>query len=230
MVDSAVGGKVGLNHPLAKNLIGAFHQPIGVWIDTRMLESLPEREFRSGLAEVVKYGVILDPKFFTYLETKMDRILRRESEALRHIISRSCTLKAKIVQEDERDETGRRAILNYGHTFGHAFETIAGYGNLRHGEAIAMGMTCAVELALDLGVLRDEALPARQSQLLAHCGLPTRPPKCSVAEVLQCMLSDKKTTQEGIQFVLPRKLGQVELVAGILTDTVARLLEKRMRA
>src|SRR5207302_4191247 len=123
MVDSSVGGKVGVNHPRGKNLIGAFHQPAGVWIDTSFLETLPEREYRSGLAEVVKYGVILDAEFFAWLEAHADALLQREPAAVRHVVARSCRLKADVVERDEREETGLRAALNYGHTFAHAFET-----------------------------------------------------------------------------------------------------------
>src|SRR5262249_7595304 len=128
MVDSSVGGKVGINHPRGKNLIGAFHQPGGVWIDTACLATLPDREYFSGLAEVVKYGVILDPALFAYLEQHADAVLARQPEAVRHIVARSCQLKASVVEKDERETTGLRAILNYGHTFGHAFEAVAGYG------------------------------------------------------------------------------------------------------
>src|SRR5260370_31481117 len=142
MVDSWVGGKVGVNHPAAKNLIGAFHQPVGVWIDTAPLAPLPEREYRSGLAEVVKYGVIVDADFFAYLELHADAILRRDPEAVQHIVARCCRLKADVVERDEREETGMRMILNYGHTFAHAFETVAGYGTWLHGEAAAAGMPC----------------------------------------------------------------------------------------
>src|SRR5204862_1306439 len=124
MVDSSVGGKVGVNHPRAKNLIGAFHQPVGVWIDTAVLATLPEREYRSGLAEVVKYGVILDADFFAHLEDNATALLRREPEAIRYVVARSCRLKADVVEKDEREETGLRAGLNYGHTFAHAFEKV----------------------------------------------------------------------------------------------------------
>src|SRR5262249_22715002 len=139
MVDSSVGGKTGVNHPKAKNLIGAFHQPVGVWIDTAQLATLPEREYRSGLAEVVKYGVILDAELFAYLEAHADALLRRAPEMVRHVIARCCRLKAGMVEQDEREETGQRAVLNYGHTFAHAFEAVAGYGTWRHGEAVAAG-------------------------------------------------------------------------------------------
>ena len=137
MVDSSVGGKVAINHPQGKNLIGAFHQPLGVWIDIHALDTLPEREYRSGLAEVVKYGVILDPDLFTILEQSVDAILARDPALLRTLVSRSCRIKADVVEQDEREETGLRVILNYGHTFAHAFETVAGYGTWLHGEAVA---------------------------------------------------------------------------------------------
>src|SRR5262245_59401693 len=153
MVDSSVGGKTGINHPKGKNLIGAFHQPAGVWIDTAYLDTLPEREFRSGLAEVVKYGVILDAEFFAWLEANASAILAREPESLVRIISRSCRLKADVVEKDEREETGLRAVLNYGHTFAHTFETVGGYGAWLHGEAVAAGMICASRLAEKLGMV-----------------------------------------------------------------------------
>jgi 3-dehydroquinate synthase len=137
MVDSSVGGKVGVNHPKAKNLIGAFHQPAGVWIDTATLATLPDREYRSGLAEVVKYGVILDADLFVYLEANADALLTRAADVIRHVVARCCRLKADVVERDEREETGLRMVLNYGHTFAHAFETAAGYGTWLHGEAVA---------------------------------------------------------------------------------------------
>jgi len=147
MVDSSVGGKVGVNHPRGKNLIGAFHQPAGVWIDTAFLDSLPDREYRSGLAEVVKYGVILDADFLAFLEVNSAKVLAREPATVRHIVTRCCELKARVVEQDEREETGVRAVLNYGHTFAHAFETVGGYGAWLHGEAVAAGMACASRLA-----------------------------------------------------------------------------------
>ena len=139
-VDSSVGGKVAVNHPRAKNLIGAFHQPAGVLIDTATLETLPERDYRSGLAEVIKYGVILDAEFFDYLEQHVEGLDGRDREVLAHVIARSCELKAEVVEQDERETTGVRAVLNYGHTFAHAYEALAGYGELLHGEAVSIGM------------------------------------------------------------------------------------------
>src|SRR5262249_45819810 len=151
-----------------------FHQPVGVWIDTATLGTLPDREYQSGLAEVVKYGVILDADFFAYLETHVEAILRREPEVVGHIIARCCRIKADVVEQDEREETGLRAVLNYGHTFAHAFETVGGYGTWLHGEAVAAGMACASRLAERRGLI-PEAITARQRQLLQRFGLPVAP-------------------------------------------------------
>ena len=156
-VDSSVGGKVGINHPRAKNIIGAFHQPVGVWIDTETLNSLPARELRCGLAEVVKYGVILDAAFLGELETRAQAILDRRGEALRSIVARCCRLKAEVVAKDEREETGCGAVLNFGHTIGHAIEAVAGYdGAFQHGEAVAAGMVAECQLAERLGWIGPE--------------------------------------------------------------------------
>src|SRR5262249_15597329 len=156
---------VGVNHPRAKNLIGAFHQPAGVWIDTATLDTLPDREYRSGLAEVVKYGVILDADFFAFLETHAEAVLRREPEVVRRVVAPCFRVKANVVEQDEREETGLRVILNYGHTFAHAFETAAGYGPWLHGEAVAAGMVCAGRLAERRGLVSQE-LTDRQLKLL----------------------------------------------------------------
>jgi 3-dehydroquinate synthase len=218
-----VGGKVGVNHPRGKNLIGAFHQPVGVWISLSCLETLPEREFRSGLAEVVKYGVILDADFFTYLETNQDTILKRNPSALEHIIAVSCRLKAEVVAGDEREETGLRAILNYGHTFAHAFENIGGYGAWLHGEAVAAGMVCASMLAEKLGRIPSE-MTNRQRRLLAAFQLPVRPLQWPVDELIAVMYRDKKAQAGKLRFVLPDKLGHVELVSGVDTGLVRATL------
>jgi len=224
MVDSSVGGKVGVNHPKGKNLIGAFHQPVGVWIDTAYLESLPDREFRSGLAEVVKYGIILDMEFFEYLEANVAAILARSAESLRHIISRSCRLKADIVEQDEREETGLRAVLNYGHTFGHAFETVAGYGTWLHGEAIAAGMICAGRLAERLGRV-PASFTERLTRLLSAFDLPTFPlAQWSTDELIEAMRRDKKSQAGKLRFVLPTRLGHVELVDGVPESLVREVL------
>jgi 3-dehydroquinate synthase len=225
MVDSSVGGKVGINHPKAKNLIGAFHQPIGVWIDTAVLETLPDREYRSGLAEVVKYGVILDADLFAYLERNADAVLAREPESVRHVVARCCRLKADVVERDEREETGLRAILNYGHTFAHAFETVAGYGAWLHGEAVAAGMACAARLAVHRGLIPSD-LAERQDYLLARFGLPTRPEPWPIEELLSVMRSDKKNVAGRIRLVLPRRLGEVALFDDVGEAAVRQTLEQ----
>lgn len=235
-VDSSVGGKVGINHPQAKNLIGAFHQPVGVLIDTAVLDTLPDREFRSGLAEVVKYGVILDGAFFDWLEQNVEAINRRDGAALRRAIAQSCRLKADVVEQDEFERTGLRAVLNYGHTFGHAFEALAGYGKLLHGEAVSIGMIYASRLAEQLGriTLRDTS---RQAELLRAFHLPVALPEgCLhvapgaapgadlVDAVIDRMRLDKKSVGGRLRFVLPTKIGHVELVDDVPEAVVRQLL------
>ncbi len=224
MVDSSVGGKVGVNHPKAKNLIGAFHQPVGVWIDTATLVTLPDREYRSGLAEVVKYGVILDSELFAYLEANVAPILARDPASVRHIVARSCRLKADIVEQDERELTGLRAVLNYGHTFAHAFEAVAGYGAWLHGEAVAAGMICASRLAERQGLIGPD-VTARQIRLLERFGLPTRPEGWPVTDLLAAMRSDKKAVAGRLRLVLPRKLGEAALVDSVVDESVREVLE-----
>ncbi len=224
MVDSAVGGKVGVNHARGKNLIGAFHQPVGVLIDTATMDTLPEREYRSGLAEVVKYGVILDADFFGLLEKKADLLLARDPETVQYVVAHSCRLKAQVVEQDEREETGLRAVLNYGHTFAHAFEAAAGYGAWLHGEAVAAGMACAARLAVLRGLL-PPGLAERQDQLLNKLGLPVRPLAWPVADLLAAMRSDKKTLAGRLRFVLPRRLGDVALFDDIPEAAVEEVLK-----
>ncbi|MCX7394798.1 MAG: 3-dehydroquinate synthase [Planctomycetales bacterium] len=225
-VDSSVGGKTGINHPLAKNMIGAFYQPIGVFIDTAVFETLSDREYRSGLAEVVKYGVILDPEFFTYLEQNIAAIQTRQPEILRQVITRCCRLKADVVERDEFETTGLRAMLNYGHTFGHAFETLSGYGHLLHGEAVAIGMICASRLAERRGLI-DTEVTNRQSRLLQAFQLPTSLPlskSFTTDDVLNRMKLDKKTVSGSLRFVLPTRLGEVQTFADISLDDVRAVL------
>ncbi len=211
MVDSSVGGKVGINLPQGKNLVGAFHQPAGVWIDTALLATLPDREYRSGLAEVVKYGVILDEEFFAWIENHADAILKRESSMLEHLIARSCELKARVVEQDEREETGVRAVLNYGHTFAHAFESVSGYGTWLHGEAVAAGMIHASRLAEKRALISPE-LTLRQARLLERFGLPISSlSSWNVEAMLDVMRRDKKNVSGRMRFVLPTKLGRVDL-------------------
>ena len=223
MVDSSVGGKVGVNHPRAKNMIGAFHQPVGVWIDTAMLVTLPDREYRSGLAEVVKYGVILDAELFAYLEAHADAVLARQPEVVRHIVTRCCRLKADIVEKDEREETGLRAVLNYGHTFAHAFETAAGYGGWLHGEAVAAGMVCASRLAGRRRLIIPD-ITQRQIDLLTRFHLPTRPQPWPITDLLATMRSDKKALAGKMRFILPRRLGEVALFDDIAEEDLRQVL------
>ena len=201
-VDSSVGGKTGVNHASGKNLIGAFHQPRAVLIDTETLQTLPDRELKAGLAEVIKYGAIVDAEFFAWLEANVDALLARDPQALAVAIRRSCELKAEIVAEDER-ESGRRAILNFGHTFGHAIERCQGYGEWLHGEAVAAGMVMAAQLSSG-----DIALAERIGNLLARAGLPTRPPAIPALDLLAAMGMDKKVQQKRLRFVLLRGLGE----------------------
>ncbi len=226
MVDSSVGGKVGVNHPKAKNLIGAFHQPVGVWIDTATLDTMPPREFQSGLAEVVKYGVILDADFFRYLEANAEAILRREPAAIRYIVGRSCRLKADVVEKDEREETGLRAVLNYGHTFAHAFETAAGYGTWLHGEAVSAGMVCASKLAERRGLIGAD-VTARQCELLRRFGLPVAPEAWPVESLLATMRSDKKALAGKLRFILPRRLGEVAMFDDVPEEDVRAVLQEK---
>ena len=220
-VDSSVGGKVGINLPLAKNLVGAFWQPAGVLIDLAALDTLPEREYRSGLAEVVKYGVILDEEFFKYLESHVAEINARDSAALSHLIRRSCELKAQVVASDEHEETGLRAVLNYGHTFCHAIETVSGYGKYLHGEAVAIGMVCASRLAELVGRIGGE-LTTRQVKLLTSLGLPTTVTGLDLEALMATMQRDKKAEHGRLRFVLPARLGHVELVGGVDAALVRR--------
>jgi 3-dehydroquinate synthase len=222
-VDSSVGGKVGVNLPRAKNMVGAFWQPTAVLVDTQTLQTLPEREYRSGLAEVVKYGVILDADFFARLERDAPALMARRHEVLQEVIARCCRLKADIVEADEREETGRRTVLNYGHTFGHAFETITGYSKLLHGEGVSIGMMCAARLAQGLGRI-DAGFVSRQRALLIALSLPVTAPEVDADRLIAAMTHDKKTEAGQLRFVLPTRLGEVELVSGVkLADVRASL-------
>jgi 3-dehydroquinate synthase len=205
-VDSSVGGKTAINHPLGKNMIGAFHQPMRVLCDLDLLSTLPDREYRSGLAEVIKYGPIADWAFFEWLEANADALLARDTAALAHAVHRSCAIKADVVSRDER-EGDMRAILNFGHTFGHAIETGLGYGAWLHGEAVACGMVMAARLSADL-CLVDAALAARIQRLVTRCGLPERGPSLGLDRYLELMRLDKKARSGEIQFVLLEQPGR----------------------
>ncbi len=224
MVDSSVGGKTGINLPGAKNMVGAFWQPSLVLIDTEVLSTLPERIYRSGLAEVVKYGVIDDAEFFSWLEVNAGRLVDRDDLALRHAIENSCQCKANVVGEDERETSGRRAILNYGHTFAHAIEATAGYGALLHGEAVSIGMQMAARLAIDLR-LADNQLLERQTRLLNACRLPVTFDQANAEQMLPVMRRDKKVAHGKLRFVLPSEIGVVELVGGVDESAVKKAIE-----
>ncbi|MGI9178125.1 MAG: 3-dehydroquinate synthase [Pirellulales bacterium] len=225
-VDSAIGGKTGMNLAAGKNLVGVFWQPRGVVADIATLATLPHREFVSGLAEVVKYGMILDAGFFEWLESNADAVLAREPVAVGHAVERSAALKAAVVEQDEREISGLRAALNYGHTFGHAYETAAGYGVLLHGEAVAIGMARAARLAADLGRIPADVV-ARQDVLLSRFQLPVSPPDHlrDAAPLIVIMGRDKKTVGGKLRFVLPSRIGHVELVDGVPSEAVRRVLE-----
>jgi 3-dehydroquinate synthase len=217
-VDSSVGGKTGVNHPQGKNLVGAFHQPQVVMIDTDTLATLPQRELKAGLAEVIKYGAICDLDFLGWLESNMQALLDKEPTALAYAIQRSCVLKAEVVAEDER-EAGRRAILNFGHTFGHAIEHCCGYGEWLHGEAVAVGMIMAAELS-DI----DEADVARLRALVAAADLPTRPPAIAADDWMQAMGMDKKVQKKTLRFVLMRTLGDAHVTESYDAERLQQLV------
>lgn len=206
-VDSSVGGKTGVNHPLGKNLIGTFFQPRLVVVDPETLQTLPSRERTAGLAEVIKYGVIADEHFFAYLEQHIDRLLKLEEAPLVHVIARSCEIKAAVVSQDER-EAGLRRILNYGHTIAHALETLGGYRKLIHGEAVAIGMVQEADLARHLGRCTAEVVE-RQRALVRRTGLPDELPVVSFSQLWAAMQHDKKVAGGRVHCVLPERIGHV---------------------
>jgi len=222
-VDSSVGGKTGVNHPLGKNMIGAFHQPNCVLIDTDTLDTLDDRQLAAGLAEVIKYGLIKDSAFFAWLEQNMAALKQRDKQALAYAIECSCTLKADIVAADER-ESGQRALLNLGHTFGHAIETGTGYGNWLHGEAVAAGMVMAADLSARHGWLSPEAVH-RTRALLHKAGLPTSPPaEMDTDTFLDLMAVDKKVMDGGLRLVLLREIGTAVVTADFSKDLLTATL------
>lgn len=229
-VDSSVGGKTGVNHPLGKNMIGAFHQPVAVLADTNTLASLPEREFKAGLAEVIKYGFIVDRAFFDWLETNMELLLVKDIDAVTHAIKRSCEIKADIVAADER-EHGIRALLNFGHTFGHAIEAGMGYGNWLHGEAISAGMVMALNMSVRCGMI-DAETEQRGIRVLEAAGLPTMPPEEVDKETfLGFMLRDKKVSNGELRLILLNNIGEAMVSADFdeqkLHDTLHHFTSSR---
>jgi 3-dehydroquinate synthase len=221
-VDSAIGGKTGVNLPEGKNLVGAFYPPRLVLADPELLATLPEREFRGGMAEVIKYGVIADAKLFAFLEKQMDAILRRDAWALEHVIRRSVAIKAQVVAKDER-ESGLREILNFGHTFGHALESVTNYRRFQHGEAIAWGMMCAALLGHEVAGTPADVV-SRIVALVRRMG-PLPPwPEVKPREIIDAMRSDKKARGGKLRFVLAKQLGQARTFDGVAEKTVECIL------
>ncbi|ESP94823.1 MULTISPECIES: 3-dehydroquinate synthase [Pseudoalteromonas] len=222
-VDSSVGGKTAVNHPLGKNMIGAFYQPKAVFIDTNSLNTLPAREFSAGMAEVIKYGLIYDADFLTKLESDATQLKSLNTESLNQIIYRCCEIKAEIVAKDEK-EAGLRALLNLGHTFGHAIEAQMGYGNWLHGEAVAAGIALAMELGQQRGDI-NKAEVTRVRNLLAQYDLPTSPPTEMTSEqFIHHMRKDKKNKKGKIRFIVPTSLGVCELVDDVSDANVGHLI------
>jgi 3-dehydroquinate synthase len=218
-VDSSVGGKTAINHPKAKNLIGVFHQPKLVFIDVDVLKTLPERELKAGLAEVIKHGMIMDSELFYYVEDNLQDILSVDSQSLEQIVARSCKDKAIIVEKDEKEQN-LRAILNYGHTVGHGIETVTDYSVYRHGEAVSIGMAVASKIAVNMGIMKEEVAD-RQNRLLAKCGLPITFPDLDVDNTLDAIHLDKKTKENGRpRIVLPKDIGEAIIVENVTDDQI----------
>jgi 3-dehydroquinate synthase len=212
-VDSSVGGKTAINHELGKNMVGAFHQPRAVIADVATLDTLPDRELRAGLAEVVKYGLSLDPSFAQWLEANIDALRARERGPLAFAVRRCCELKARIVAADER-EAGERALLNFGHTFGHAIEGGTGYGAWLHGEAVAAGMVMAAELSRRLGLLQERDV-GRLRRLVERAGLPVAGPKLDPERMMELMAVDKKASRGKVRFIVLDAIGSARLEADV---------------
>jgi len=223
-VDSSIGGKTGINHPSGKNMIGAFHQPVCVIADTTTLGTLSRRDLRAGFAEIVKYGVLGDAAFFAWLEENVDALVELETDALTRAVRRSCELKSAIVVADER-EAGRRALLNLGHTFGHAIETGLGYGRWRHGEAVAAGICVAADLSARLGLIGPGDV-RRIERLLGRARLPTRIPAALTPErILELMAVDKKVIDDGMRLVLLRAVGDAFITRRFSTSALRETLD-----
>jgi len=223
-VDSSVGGKTGVNHSGGKNLIGAFYQPLCVIADTDTLATLPDRELRAGLAEVIKYGCVWDPLLFDWLDNNMAKLLARDVGALTYAIARSCEIKATVVARDER-ERNLRAILNFGHTFGHAIEAATAYQAFLHGEAVGLGMLIAASLSHRLGLI-DGAIKERVREILSRTGLPTEAPRVGAARMLELMQMDKKVLAGTMRLVLLEKLGRAVVTSGYTQSALDATLEE----
>jgi len=223
-VDSSVGGKVAVNHPLGKNMIGAFYQPKFVWIDGETLRTLPPREVICGLAEVVKYGIVFDAGFFSYLETNLDAILRLDEAVIMQIQARCCELKAHVVAEDER-ELGLRAVLNYGHTVGHALEAAGNYRSLKHGEAVLLGMAAEAYIAQQMGLLSLDVLE-RIEAFISRIPLELKRVTLASSKILDAVRRDKKTVDGKTRFVLPVRLGEVRILDEVEPELVRSSLKR----
>ncbi len=226
MVDAAIGGKTGVNHPQGKNLIGAFHQPRLVLIDPEVLKSLPVREFRAGMAEVIKYGVIWDAELFAQMEEskRLDQLRYIKAELIEAILNRSCQAKADVVGKDEK-EAGLRAILNYGHTIAHAVESLTGYRVVNHGEAVAIGMVAAGQIAVKLGMWKKEEAE-RQDALIQKASLPTKlPDGVDIEAIIESLQLDKKVKAGKVRFILPTQIGVVTITDEVPSDTIREVLQ-----
>jgi len=222
-VDSSVGGKVAIDHAAGKNLIGAFHQPAAVCVDLAALRTLPRRELVAGLAEVIRSGVAFDADFFAFLENNLGKLLALDADALRHAVATCCRIKAGVVAEDERETGGRRSLLNLGHTFAHALETLTGYSRYRHGEAVGWGIARAARLALKLG-LCGEVDATRQETLLRRAGLPVDDPSPDAEAMIAAMAHDKKAAGGKVRFVLTEKIGSANLYDNIPSESLKGVL------
>ncbi|MBI4844867.1 MAG: 3-dehydroquinate synthase [Candidatus Omnitrophica bacterium] len=227
-VDSSIGGKTAIDLPSGKNLIGAFFHPVLVYSNINLLKSLPIRQIKSGLAEVIKYGIILDPKLFEFLEKNQQKILNRDHDSLKYIISQSSRIKAYVVSVDEKETKGFRTILNFGHTIGHALETANKYSNLTHGEAITMGMVGACEIASELGLLRQSDL-FRMTSLLQLIKLPEKALKIDLKAILDAFSRDKKFIHGKIRMVLPTRIGHVIVADDIPFKLIKKIIQKQVR-
>ncbi|MBM0741041.1 3-dehydroquinate synthase [Phormidium sp. CLA17] len=231
MIDAAIGGKTGVNHPQGKNLIGAFHQPRLVLVDPEVLTTLPSREFRAGMAEVIKYGVIWDKDLFSLLEQapRLDRLAALGEDRLQEILTRSCEAKAHVVSKDEK-EAGLRAILNYGHTIGHAVESLTGYRVVNHGEGVAIGMAAAAKIANAMN-LWESIATERQTALITKAGLPTQLPKgIEIEAILETLQTDKKVEVGRVRFVLPTQIGAAIVTNQVSTEVIRSVLEQMLMA
>ena len=225
-VDSSIGGKTGINHPAGKNLIGAFYQPKAVIIDMNTLQTLPKREFKAGLTEIIKAALICDADLFAFIETHLEAILQQENSAIQHCIKRACEIKSDIVSQDEK-EHGARALLNLGHTFGHVFEQLFGYGNWLHGEAVAQGILMASELSIAMGLLDKESDKRIHTLIHNAAIIPALPKKIEHDAFLNTLYKDKKITNETLKFILLKHIGECCINTHVTPDQLRMLLDRK---